>query len=460
MRIPIRVRLTAVYCLVFCCSTLILEVGTYWGITAAIYAVVDHDLNARLLGVEEFLNDHMGRRPEPLLQEELRRHEALQPTYLSIVEASGRRIFQVPAMGSIGAAKLGPRGSTVWTAKGGPESLRVLTARRTVLGRKYDLLLATGLTVPLEIMSRARLVLLLLAPVVLLCASLAGYWISGRALAPVAGLTRAARSIGADNLNRQITVPQTGDELQELAVTLNDMLARIDDTFRQVKQFTANASHELRTPLALIRTTSEVALLRTTADANTHREALHLILAEAERNTALLDNLLILARADSGAQILDRRPLDIGQSIQQTCEQMEVLASEKKLRMYSEIGNEPLWVSANADHLRRLWVILLDNAVKYTPVGGEIRVALKSSDSKSVSLDVIDSGIGIAEKDMARIFERFFRADEARTKGVGGTGLGLSIARWIVDAHEATIGVHSTVGQGSTFRIVFPLLTR
>jgi heavy metal sensor kinase len=359
-------------------------------------------------------------------------------------------------MGAYADRKLASQATAVWTSKGSPDSLRILAAHRTIQGREYDLLLATGLTVPFEIMSRARFVLLLSAPIVLLCASLAGYWISGRALAPVSELTRAARSIRADNLNRRIAVPRSGDELQELAVTLNDMLARIDDTFRKVTQFTANASHELRTPLALMRTTSEVALLRTTASASTYRNALHLILSEAERNTALLDNLLILARADSGARILDRRSLDIRLSIQQTCEQAEVLAFEKNLRLRVAIGNEPLWVSANADHLRRLWLILLDNAVKYTPSGGEICVALKGSHPGFVSLDVVDSGIGIAEKDLSRIFERFFRADEARTKGVGGTGLGLSIARWIAEAHDATISVQSTVGKGSAFRIVFP----
>jgi heavy metal sensor kinase len=459
VRIPIRARLAAVYCVVFSCSTLLLEAGAYWGITTAIYAIVDHDLRARLLGVEEFLNDHVARKSVPQLQAELRRHEALQPAHLSIAEAVGRQVFHGPAMGAYPGTKLAPGGSAVWTAKGSPEPLRILAARRMIQAREYDLLLATGLTVPFEIMSRARFVLLLSAPIVLLCASLAGYWISGRALAPVTGLARAARSIGADSLNRRVAVPRTGDELQELAVTLNDMLARIDDTFRQITQFTANASHELRTPLALIRTTSEVALLRTTANASTYREALHRILSEAERNTALLDNLLLLARADSVALIPDRRPIDIGLSIQRACEQVEVLASEKNQRLQVEIGNEPLWVSANSDHLRRLWLILLDNAVKYTASGGEILIALKSSDPEFMTVEVIDSGIGIAEKDLPRVFERFFRADEARTRGAGGTGLGLSIAQWIVKAHDATIGVQSTVGKGSAFRVVFPRIT-
>jgi heavy metal sensor kinase len=305
-------------------------------------------------------------------------------------------------------------------------------------------------------MNRARVILLLSAPVVLLIASLAGYWISGRALAPVSALTRAARSIRADNLSGRVAAPQTGDELQELAVTLNDMLARIDDAFRQVKQFTANASHELRTPLALMRTTSEVALLHTPASVSTYRNALLLILSETERNTALLDNLLILAQADAGARILDRQPLDIGPSIQQTCERVEVLALEKDVRLQVEMGDEPLYVSADADHFRRLLLILLDNAIKYTPPGGEILVSLRRSDAASVSLDIIDTGIGIAEKDLPRVFERFFRADEARVKGAGGTGLGLAIARWIAEAHEATISVESTLNEGSSFRVVFP----
>ena len=458
MRIPIRVRLTAVYCVVFCCSTLLLEIGTYWGLNAAIYAIVDHDLRARLLGVEEFLNEHVGRKPLPRLQEELQRHEALQPSHLAIAEAAGDRIFQGTAMSAYAHPRLSSGATAAWTSKAGLKSLRIFCARRAIQGRDYDLCLATGLAVPFEIMNNARMILLLSAPIVLLCASLAGYWISGRALAPVSGLTRAARSIGAGNLTRRVTVPHSGDELQELAVTLNDMLARIDDAFRQVTQFTANASHELRTPLALIRTTSEVALLRTSATAGTYREALHRILSEAERNTALLDNLLLLARADSGAHIPDRRPVDVGFSIQQACEQVEVLALEKNLRLRLEIGDGPFLVSANSDHLRRLWLILLDNAVKYTPSGGDILVVLKASDPGFVAIEVLDSGIGIAEKDLPHIFERFFRADEARTKGVGGTGLGLSIARWIVEGHDATIGVRSAVGKGSAFRVVFSRL--
>jgi heavy metal sensor kinase len=455
--------MAAVYCIVFSCSTLLLEISAYWGISAAIYAIVDHDLRARLAGVDEFLNEHIGRKSLPRLREELWQHEALQPAHLSISETDGRRVFQGSAFQgqsvASAATKLARGGDVFWTANQSPESIRILAVRHTIQGRDYDLLLATGLTVPFEIMSRARLVLLLSAPVILWCALMAGYWIAGRALAPVSELTRAARSIGANNLTQRITVPDTGDELRDLALTLNEMLARIDSTFRQLTQFTANASHELRTPLALIRTTAEVALLRKASSAAAYREALHCVLSEAERNTALLDHLLFLARADSG-QTLTKRPVDIGKEIQRVCEQVQVLASEKDLRLRVETERDPVWISGNADHLRCLWLVLLDNAVKYTPAGGEIGGLVNASDSGAVSVEVSDTGIGIAEKDLPHIFERFFRADEARTKSVGGTGLGLSIARWVAEAHDATIGVRSVAGQGSIFRVVFPVLVQ
>jgi heavy metal sensor kinase len=459
MKVPIRVRLTAVYCLAFFCSTVVLEIASYLGISAAIYEIVDYDLRARLRGVEGFLDEHIPRLKLARLQDEVRRHDALQPAHLIIRNASGDLLWAGDALQNRFTSEhppVGSRGSVViWTANAQPQSMRILATRRKILGRDYDLLLATSLTVPYQIMGKARLLLFLSAPLILLFASLAGYWISGRALAPVADVTRAARSIGAGSLARRIAVPDTGDELRDLALTLNEMLSRIDGTFRQVAQFTANASHELRTPLALIRTTAEVALLRKSASAATYREALHRVLAEAERNTALLDHLLFLARADAG-QALIKRLVDVRLDCQRACEQMQLLANEKDIALRFETGDEPLWIIANSDHLRRLWLALLDNAVKYTAPGGRIDISVASTEPGSVSVEVIDTGIGIPEKDLPHIFERFFRADEARNKVIGGTGLGLSIARWVTEAHQATIYVHSVVGEGSVFRVVIP----
>ena len=458
MNFPIRARLTVVYCTLFCLSMLLIEAGAYFGLSASIYAVVDRELEARLLGVVDFLYNHASRFPLARLQAELKTHEALQPELLAIFDEGRREIFQAAQMREFADVKHREASTVVWTARTKLAPLRVLTVRRTIRGQEYDLHLATDLTVPSEIMRRFRWIPIFTAPVMLACASIAGYWISGRALAPVSELIRAAGTIGAANLGQRVKVPQSGDEIESLALTLNGMLTRIEDAFRHVTQFTADASHELRTPLAVMRATAEVALLRATGNADSYREALHRILSEAERNTILLDNMLHLARADSGTWALELRPADLGRNLRRACGRVELLAREKNIALRVEIADEPLCIAADADHLLRLCLILLDNAIKYTPAGGTI-TAVASGGVGVASLEVRDSGIGIAARDLPRIFSRFFRADEARTKG-HGAGLGLSIAQWIVEAHHAKIFVSSKPGEGSTFRVEFPGISR
>jgi heavy metal sensor kinase len=351
------------------------------------------------------------------------------------------------------------RSMAIWTA-GGQTPLRILAVRRTVRGHEFDLHLGTDLTVPFEVLRRFRLLLILSAPIVLICASAAGYWVSKRALEPVSQLTAAARSISAANLNDRLAEPQSGDELQALAETLNGMLGRIEDAFRHMTQFTANASHELRTPLALMRTTSEVALLSVNGSAATYREALHRILREAEKSTDLLDDMLRLARADSATRALALEPIEIGPTIEQACEGVEPLACEKNLELKLGEWAGTAWVAADSGHLHRLWLILLDNAIKYTPAGGSIQVIWRLASPNTVVCEVKDSGIGIAESDIPHIFERFFRADKARSREQSGAGLGLSIARCIVDAHHGTIEVESALGLGSLFRVSLPTISQ
>jgi len=225
-------------------------------------------------------------------------------------------------------------------------------------------------------------------------------------------------------------------------------------------QFTANASHELRTPLALMRTTSEVALLSANGSAATYREALHRILRETEKSTDLLDDMLRLARADSAAWPLALELVEIGPTIEQACEGVEPLAREKNLDLTFGEWAGTAWVAADSGHLHRLWLILLDNAIKYTPAGGSIQVGWRLASPNTVVCEVKDSGFGIAESDIPHIFERFFRADKARSREQSGAGLGLSIARWIVDAHHGTIEVESAVGLGSVFRVILPTISQ
>jgi two-component system, OmpR family, heavy metal sensor histidine kinase CusS len=332
----------------------------------------------------------------------------------------------------------------------------MLTTGRRIDGVFYQLTLGTDLFFSAQILSRLWLLMILSLPLVLLLAGGAGYWISGRALAPVSGIIADARSIDSSHLSDRIDVPATGDEVQQLAETMNGMLARIEDSFRQIRHFTANASHELRTPLAIIRTTAEVALL---SGGRSTREPLERILREAERNTLLLEDLLQLARADAeaGGQTAraQHKPVDLRVSLAAACSDIQAIVEAQGLSLRLSPTPAPVYCPGDADQLRRLWLILLDNAVKYNSPGGTILATAGSNANGAPFVEVADTGIGIAPEHYARIFERFYRVDKARSRTHGGTGLGLAIARHIATSHGATIEVASEPGRGARFTVLF-----
>jgi heavy metal sensor kinase len=296
--------------------------------------------------------------------------------------------------------------------------------------------------------------LLLLTPVVLAAATIGGVWMSRRALRPVDQITATARSIGERNLGDRLPVPDTDDELQRLSETLNQMLERIERAFLRVTQFTADASHELRTPIALIRTTSELALRKQRSEPE-YREALNEVHGESVRTTDLIENLLTLARADAGKARLERTSVDLGHVVVEVSEQAQKLAGEKEISLACDVPPKSLTISGDRGTLRRLFFVLLDNAVKYTPRGGHIHVSACDEAQRAV-VEVRDSGIGIHEEDLTHIFERFYRSDKSRSRDSGGAGLGLSIAKWIVESHGGEIRVTSQPERGSTFRVSLP----
>jgi heavy metal sensor kinase len=292
-------------------------------------------------------------------------------------------------------------------------------------------------------------------PLLVVLASLLGYWLSGRALAPVNRIVESAASIGVQNLSRRLEVPRAMDELRRLTETLNAMLDRIESSVAHITQFTADASHDLRTPLALIRTNAELALRRPRRD-DEYRETLVRILAAAEESTQLIEHLLTLARADAGASQLRFESADLSIVLRKVSQQARILALSKGLGFSEEIDAGPLPVSMDASAMERLLLALLDNAVKYTPQGS---VSLRSySCAGQAIVEVQDTGVGIAETDMPHIFDRFYRADQVRSREVRGSGLGLAIARWIAEMHKGAIEVESELGHGSVFRVDLPLL--
>jgi heavy metal sensor kinase len=308
-----------------------------------------------------------------------------------------------------------------------------------------------------EALDRFKLLLFISIPTLLLCAAAGGYWISARALAPVDRITRTARTIGARNLSSRLAVPNSGDELQRLSETLNGMLDRLEAAFQKIAQFTADASHELRTPVAVMRTRAELALRKARSEEE-YRDVIAEILAELERTSGLIEQLMFLARADTGAgaETLHFRATNVAEVLREACHQGSALAEAKQIAFQEQISGDSMWIEGDASSLRRLFLILIDNAVKYTPANGQVEVSLQRNDGYAVA-QVRDTGIGIAGADLSNVFERFYRADKARTRETGGVGLGLSIGRWIAEVHAGTIEVQSAPGQGSIFQIRLPI---
>ncbi|MGH9644266.1 MAG: HAMP domain-containing sensor histidine kinase, partial [Terriglobales bacterium] len=320
----------------------------------------------------------------------------------------------------------------------------------------------------MDTLSAFRLYLLMFAPLVLLAAAAGGYWLSRRALIPVDAIVRSAREISGTNLDRRLDNLNTGDELQRLSDTLNEMLGRIESAFQRVTQFTADASHELRTPVSLIRTEAELALRRS-RDEVQYKESLEHILQEAERTTALIENMLALARADSGHAFLKMHPVNVAGVLRTVADSWRQVGSvygldfrdldlrNRDLDLRNNVASEELFVMADEAALRRTINILLDNAFKYTAPPGTVELGLEHKEDKAI-LIVHDTGIGIPLEEQEKIFERFYRIDKARVRETQGAGLGLAIARWIVQQHRGEIRVESTPASGATFYVELPLV--
>lgn len=298
--------------------------------------------------------------------------------------------------------------------------------------------------------------LLASAPLLLLVSSIGGYWLSRRALEPVDRITHTARSISIRNLSERLPESGSADELARLTETFNAMLARLESAVNQIKQFTADASHELRGPLSFVRTVSEVALRNPAIDADS-RQSFEDIVEEVGKASALLEDMLTLARADAEREGASLAPLDIARVVTEACERAAPLAAERNLTLsVSPLPPESVRVLGDFDGLRRLVWILLDNALKYTHTPGNIRVDLLVSAGKA-AVRVVDSGIGIPAADLPHVFNRFYRADPSRSQ-TEGAGLGLAIAKWIANLHHADLELSSEVSKGTTAQLILPTL--
>jgi len=280
-----------------------------------------------------------------------------------------------------------------------------------------------------------------------------GWMLMNRALSPVHNITVAAQDITLRDLRRRLPVPQTGDEIANLCVVLNKMIARLQESFDNVSRFTADASHELRTPLTIIRGELEEMIQR--SDLNEQiRSALGSLLEEVERLVAIVERLFALSRLDAGEAQIERVKFSLSELAETTLEQMSLLAEEKSISLQFKT-KDPVQVEGDRTRLKQIIVNLLDNAIKYTPDGGAVELSVWSRNGTAF-LEVKDTGPGIPESALPHVFERFYRADEVHSRDVEGAGLGLAIVRSIASAHGGDVSVSSEVDSGCRITVRLP----
>jgi len=391
------------------------------------------------------------------------------PDYLIITARDGSLLFaspdaraltfqQVEQLRLVAAAPISGRTSGALRLEPDGPKLHYALRYVTDAGPQFGAILAGANLRTAELSAEQLLsTIALILPLGLVAALLMGSWIARRALAPVDRIITEVREItDGRSLHRRLAEPMVKDELGRLTETLNQMMTRLERSFAALRRFTADASHELKTPLTVLRAGVERAITMPSLPSEA-LAALEETLQEINRMTELVEALLMLARADEGTAPLHRETVDLRAIVEETGETGELLAAEAGVNMEVATPADPVIVPVDASRIRQLILNLLTNAVKYTPAGGSVRLQLGPSNGR-VTLTVADSGVGIAPGDLPHIFDRFWRADSARTRTGerSGTGLGLAICKWIAEAHGGTIDVQSRPGRGTTFTVTLP----
>jgi heavy metal sensor kinase len=466
MRIrSIRARLTLWYTSLLTVTFLLLG-GTAYGLL--VYSL-SHDMDAALSGVAQALAKQAPRgfatSSPPDIDEVFRRFFGFSPLdrYFEMFDPLGHRDPRWPRPHS-GKMPLSPAAlknasaglPTFESVEGlGQYPVRVLTMPVIEAGRVTGLI-QVGMSQESLYETRRRFLLTMAAvlPLGLLLAGGGGWVLARRALKPVDRMTEAAHRISAEHLAERLEATGTGDELDRLANTLNEMLGRLDAAFHQIRQFSADASHELQTPLTILKGELEVAL-RSPRSPDEYQRVLKSALEEIDRIAHLVEGLLLLARADAGVLRMDDQPVDLAHVVEEVYAQAKIHPHAQTIDLC--LGPvEPVSIQGDQERLRRLLLNLVDNGIKYTPPGGQVTLSLHR-DGEWAALQVSDTGIGLTPEEQERIFQRFYRAAEARSRGEGGAGLGLCIARSIAEAHGGSIQITSVPGQGSTFTVSLPL---
>ena len=349
-------------------------------------------------------------------------------------------------------------GKGLRTIPGGEEGdgVRIIVTPINVVGTHYTVVVARALSEQADRLESAAHAVFFGIPLALLVAAAGGYLLARKSLAPVTTMSMKARQIGAETLDERIEIGNERDELGFLAATLNGLLERLQRAFESQRRFMADASHELRTPIAIIQGEADVALARHDRSAGDYRESIEVMQRAARKLTRIVQNLFLLARGDAGRYPITMSRFYLGEVVGDCVRGMRSVARPRGVEI-SCAAPEDMVIVADEELIHRLVLNLVENAVKFTPDGGRVHVAVEAGDGVC-TIRVTDTGVGIPPDDQTRIFERFFRGDRTRPQNGGGAGLGLPIARWIAEVHGGELRLEHSGGEGSVFVAVLPKL--
>lgn len=453
----VRVRLTLWYAGVLALSLVVFAFLVYYAASRIFYERQDESLRSTAQTVASAYMEELEEEQSVTKANQVVLAEMVFPNrYVEVLDPAGKviawsgnlnnRVLNIPSTAQAEARASGISFAVV-------NNVRVAVVRLSAANEVGFAVVAEPLNVIDEGLRRLRRAFLAGVPLILFLASAGGYFLARKSLSPIDLMNRQTQHITAVNLSSRLDVVNPRDELGRLSTTINELLERLESSFKEQQRFVADASHELRTPLAILRGETDVALEKSRGP-DDYRQSLVLIKEEAERLSRIVEDLFILARQQLDLPAIVRESIDLNEMVKDCVRAAKVLAARKNLEMRLT-ETKQLILTGDEYLLKRMVLNLLDNAVKYTPEGGKIWVELSGRNGHA-QVVVHDTGIGISEKDRPRVFDRFYRVDKARSRAQGGAGLGLSIVHWIVEAHGGTVTVESSSGKGSAFTVKLP----
>ena len=461
----IRSRLTAWYVTLLAIILILFSVLLNYFLAKRLHESVDNSLTVSATVVATSATMRLGNSPLPGLNQlfEQFMNQGNLNKFYRIYDGSGNvgsrskniSASQFPLSQPAYADALEGKNSYETFTVGGQQPIRVITMPILFEGKLINLVqVGTSLEAVQETLRNLKIFLFTAVPSVLILAALFARFMARRALKPISRIIDTAREIGqGQELSKRIPVLKIKDELGQLALTFNEMMNRLENSFAQMRQFSSDASHELRTPLTVLKGQNEL-ILSKQRKPEEYQEVISSNLEEINYMSKVLEDLFVLSKSDENQVNLDYKPVDLRALVEEVCKHAEILAEEKNIKIIIAFL-EPIEIKGDEVRLRQMVWNVLQNGIKYTQQGGELKISLQNEGDFAL-LTIQDTGIGIPEEDLPLIFNRFYRVDKARTRDEGGSGLGLSICRQIAEAHKGKIEVESKLGVGTRFKIRLP----